>query len=283
MMSAWVVYVVAVLMTGAAVGLVVALRKHRGRNGNGNGKSSQPTAPPPSTSCSGCRAADNGPSTTGVIVNSADISAGAPAGIINRPLAGNSMTVVDNSGQPLPLYDTVEQQSNFELFFFKLEDTKVYAVPFPSSQSAIARPRHAEPDPEAAVQPVYHVTANSDYHPEYHRAIPGTSDSDATPVYRVLGKPRYGRSDHVHLAATSISYDRLQTGDARTAGDGGYLTIMSGVDVPEMATDAVPIEKKRKKIDTSICRCGRACRWYRHGWQPTCHRPNDGNTDVRSC
>jgi len=82
------------------------------------------------------------------------ISAVVPAGIINRALAGNSMTVVDNSGQPLPLYDTVEQQSNFELE----DDTKVYAVPFPSSQSAIARPRHAEPDPEAAVQPVYHVT-----------------------------------------------------------------------------------------------------------------------------
>ena len=58
----------------------------------------------------------------------------------------------------------------------------------------------------------------------------------------MLGKPRYGRSDHVHLAATSISYDRLQTGDARTAGDGGYLTI--GVDGSEVATVtyAVPIE-----------------------------------------
>ena len=90
------------------------------------------------------------------------ISAVVPAGIINRALAGNSMTVVDNSGQPLPLYDTVEQQSNLEL-----EDTKVYAVPLEqfqvprlssSSQSAIARPRHADPDPEAAVQPVYHAT-----------------------------------------------------------------------------------------------------------------------------
>ena len=173
---------------------------------------------------------------------------------VDRASTGNSVVVVDSSGQPRPLHSTIEQQ---------LADYEVYAVPMESDRVLTTSARQSLATGTVVEQPggVYLVPVanNPGYagrggcrvpvaiNPVYSGAAnqPSTTTGGtplAAPAYRVLGEVQYGRSD---FTAPSVPYDVLGTRTSAGNGgaDDGYLVVASsgdGSDGSETTTYAVP-------------------------------------------